>query len=75
MMISELDVQNLSKPEKIWLLEAVWRNLTCDDSGVPSPAWHESDLRHAEYLVAKGDAHFSEWKVAKDRINKVVSDL
>lgn len=72
-MIAELDVKTLSKAEKLRLLEALWADLSGDDSEIASPPWHQDALEEATRLHAEGKASFSDWGAAKERIRGAVS--
>jgi hypothetical protein len=63
----------LSKPEKFRIMEILWRDLSSDDSTIPSPKWHEDALKEASERHAKGKAAFSDWTEAKVRIRNAVS--
>ncbi len=72
-MGAQIEVKRLSKPEKLRLIEALWADLSSDDSDVASPPWHQDALREAERLHAEGKAIFSDWSDAKERIRLAVA--
>jgi len=72
-MVVEAELKALSKPEKFRIMEILWKDLSSDDSLIPSPKWHEDALKEAAERHAKGEAHFSDWNEAKARIRKAVS--
>jgi len=72
-MIAELDVKALSKVEKLRLLETLWADLAGEGSEITSPPWHQEALQEAERLHAEGNASFSDWSEAKERIRAAVS--
>jgi len=51
-------------------MEALWADLSQDESSVESPEWHATELKKAERLVKAGKAKFSNWETAKDRIRR-----
>lgn len=72
-MITTLDVKELSKTEKLRLLETLWADLTADDSQIPSPAWHREALEETRLRHERGEFSFSEWTEAKARLRAAVS--
>jgi hypothetical protein len=54
-------------------MEALWTDLTRDETKFKSPAWHESVLKDREEAFAAGRVTVSEWEQAKKRIRKKVS--
>jgi len=73
-MSAQVEVKQLSKPEKLRLIEALWADLSSDDSDVGSPLWHQDALREAARLHAEGKAIFSDWSAAKERIRLAVAN-
>ena len=61
-------LKKMSRDEKLRAMEALWADLSADESKVTSPAWHAEALRHAEQQVKAGKAKFSDWDEAKQRI-------
>ena len=62
--------ENLSRSEKLQLIEQLWDELSRNPDDVPSPAWHADALREAENTVANGDAGFQDWEQAKERLRQ-----
>ena len=50
--------ENLSRSEKLRIIEQLWDELSRDPGSVESPAWHADALREAETRVANGEAKF-----------------
>jgi hypothetical protein len=71
-VVAEAELKALSKPEKFRIMEILWRDLSSDDSTIRSPKWHEDALNEAAERHAKGEASFSDWNEAKDRIRNAV---
>ena len=63
---SELEVMTV--PEKLRLMEALWVNLSRPAAGLESPAWHEDVLKEREALVKAGKATFVDWETAKQEL-------
>jgi putative addiction module component (TIGR02574 family) len=52
-------VQQLTTPEKIQLMEALWQSFDAQkDTQAVSPAWHESVLTERKNLVDSGQAQW-----------------
>ncbi len=60
-----LPIEQLSRVEKLRMMEALWDDLSRDESSLASPAWHGDALREAEESVASGDARFIDWDQAR----------
>ncbi len=60
-----LPIEQLSRVEKLRMMEALWDDLSRDESSLASPAWHGDALREAEQLLASGDARFIDWDQTK----------
>lgn len=65
-----ITTENLSRSEKLRIIEQLWDELSRDPSSVESPAWHADALREAETLVANGEARFLDWEQAKARLRQ-----
>ena len=63
-----LNLSEMSRAEKLRVMETLWTDLSKDDSLVQSPPWHAEKLKEAEALHKAGKAGFSDWEVAKERI-------
>jgi putative addiction module component (TIGR02574 family) len=62
--------ENLSRSEKLRIIEQLWDELSRDPGSVESPAWHADALREAEARVANGEAKFLDWEQAKARLRQ-----
>ncbi|MHB9029539.1 MAG: addiction module protein [Candidatus Latescibacterota bacterium] len=67
------EISQLTLPQKLDLLEAIWENLSQDENTLESPDWHEKILRDREKAVSDGRAAISDWEEAKERIRRKVS--
>lgn len=63
-----LPLKEMSRVEKLQAMEAIWADLCEDEDRLESPAWHEDALREAESAVASGQATFTDWEEAKERL-------
>ena len=64
-MLAKLQLKKMSRNEKLMAMEALWADLSQDESCVDSPAWHEEALRQTERMVKAGKAKFVDWDDAK----------
>jgi hypothetical protein len=63
--MSALEIQQMPRHEKLRLMEALWADLSRDESEVESPAWHADALRETAERVARGEENFLDWETAK----------
>lgn len=70
-----LPLKKMSRLEKLRVMEALWTDLSQDEHGLESPAWHADALREAERAVAAGTARFGDWEEAKQRIRRKAAKL
>ena len=63
-----LVIENLSRTEKLRMMESLWDDLARDTSPLPSPEWHGSELKKTELAYASGKAEFVSWETAKKTI-------
>jgi hypothetical protein len=70
MSISEIEsgLEAMTPPDKIRLMEALWKSLSRHEAALESPAWHENVLRERQARVASGEAVFMDWEVAKQQL-------
>lgn len=62
--------ENLSRTEKLQIIEQLWDELSRNPDDVQSPAWHADALREAENAIANGDAGFQDWEQAKEHLRQ-----
>lgn len=67
-MAMALDLGTMSKVEKLRLMEDLWRDLSADESGIESPAWHGEVLAERERLTASGEEALIPWEIAKKQL-------
>jgi hypothetical protein len=61
-------IENLTRTEKLRMMEALWDDLAHDAVELASPAWHAEALKVAEKSVIEGQANFTEWETAKQSL-------
>jgi hypothetical protein len=64
-MLTTIQVEQMSRTEKLQAMEAIWASLSVPDTEVESPAWHANALRETEERVARGEEHIVDWGAAK----------
>ena len=60
-----MNIANMTRTEKLSMMEALWDDLSRDPAGIVSPEWHEQALSEAERAVADNQAGFVSWDAAK----------
>lgn len=70
MSFSEIasELETMSLPEKLRLMEALWSNLSRREDGLESPAWHENVLQERQARAKAGAATFMDWETAKQQL-------
>ncbi len=63
-----LPLDQMTVPEKLRALEAIWEALRRDEAQVPSPSWHGEVLRVRQARVAAGRERLVDWEKAKRRL-------
>ena len=70
-----LPLHEMTVPEKLRVMEALWEDLSRNADALESPEWHREVLEEREQRIASGEAQFSDWEQAKADIRKRVSIL
>jgi len=65
-----LPLKQMSRAEKLMALEALWEELSRDETEYESPAWHEEELAATERRVKDGKEQFVDWEKAKSQLRK-----
>ncbi|TAJ81676.1 MAG: acyl-protein synthetase [Gallionellaceae bacterium] len=60
-----LSIENLTRAEKLQMMEVLWDDLARDSVTLSSPEWHAQSLKEAEQAVADNQASFVSWDAAK----------
>jgi hypothetical protein len=69
-MSTTIDLQEMTTPDKLRLMEELWQNLSMTDSEVSSPEWHGEVLAERDRLIDSGEETFIDWKTAKKRLRE-----
>jgi len=69
-MPTTIDLQEMTTPDKLRLMEALWQNLSTTASEVASPEWHGDVLSERDRLTASGEETFIDWETAKKQLRE-----
>ena len=67
-MIALDTLHQLPLKEKLFVMEALWDDLSQTEAGLPVPQWHRDVLDERESQIAAGTAKFIDWEAAKQEI-------
>lgn len=68
-----LPLNEMTVPEKLQVMEALWEDLSRHSEALESPEWHRDVLEERERRIASGEASFTDWEQSKADIRKRVS--
>ncbi|MDB6006440.1 MAG: uncharacterized protein JWR15_3427 [Prosthecobacter sp.] len=71
-MVALDGLHELPLKEKLFVMEALWDDLSQVASALPVPQWHQELLDERETKVAEGTAEFIDWEIAKREILEAV---
>ncbi len=60
-----MNIANMTRTEKLRMMEALWDDMSREPAGIASPEWHVQALNEAEREVADNRAAFVSWDAAK----------
>ncbi|MFH0908480.1 MAG: addiction module protein [bacterium] len=69
-MVSTIQIEKMSREEKLQTMEAIWVELSKAEMEVESPAWHEDVLKQTEARIAAGQERVANWETAKRELRK-----
>jgi hypothetical protein len=69
-MTTTIEIERMSRAEKLQTMETIWTDLSKADAEVESPEWHADVLRETEARVAAGQERIADWKTAKRELTK-----
>jgi len=64
-----IELKSLSKAEKLKVMEALWEDLSNEES-IESPDWHKEALTETEARVRSGHESIIDWQDAKKELRK-----
>ncbi len=65
---SVLPLDQMTKEDKLRAMEALWADLSREESQIQSPAWHGAVLRERAEAVKSGKETFMDWDAAKQEL-------
>lgn len=68
-MITQVDIESMSREEKLRTMEALWQEISKEDPGLESPAWHGEILEQTRSRVSEGSERTMDWEEAKRRLS------
>jgi len=68
--MATIDMQRMSREEKLKMMHALWEDLARDGDAVESPAWHGNVLRETEDRVRSGAEQVLNWDEAKAELRR-----
>ena len=69
-MQATLPLNQMTKEEKLRVMEELWADLSRDEAQVESPAWHGDVLRERAEAVKSGKETFLDWDAAKKQLRE-----
>ncbi|HPS58938.1 MAG TPA: addiction module protein [Spirochaetota bacterium] len=67
-MFTISEIKDLSREQKLRIMEVLWEDLSHDESLVESPGWHADRLRETEERFKSGRENAVDWTSAKNQI-------
>lgn len=65
-----IEINRLSREEKLRVMEALWEDLLKDDEQVPSPEWHQDAVSTTNERFLSGKEKIVDWQEAKLNLRK-----
>jgi putative addiction module component (TIGR02574 family) len=63
-----LPLEQMTRKEKLRIMEELWTDLSCNESQLESPAWHGDVLRERIEAVKAGKETFIDWEDVKKQL-------
>jgi hypothetical protein len=67
-MNATVDLRQMTVPEKLRLMEDLWRDLSQNEADLASPEWHGALLAERETKLASGEDTLVDWEFAKKQL-------
>lgn len=67
-MKATVDLRQMTIPEKLRLMEDLWRDLSQNERDVAAPEWHGAVLAERERKLASGEETLLDWETAKRQL-------
>ena len=69
-MAPTIDLQQMTTPDKLRLMEKLWQDLSASEGDVISPVWHGDVLAERDRLITSGEESFIDWETAKRQLRE-----
>lgn len=69
-MQNTIESKQLSREEKLSVMEAIWEELSNEEEQVESPDWHKKALQETELRFSTGQEKVVDWQDAKKELWK-----
>jgi hypothetical protein len=69
-MLTTIKIKQLSREEKLRIMEAIWEDLSGEEEQMESPDWHRKALKETERRLNAGEEEIIEWQDAKKELRK-----
>ncbi len=69
-MATTVDLREMTTPDKLRLMEALWQNLSTTAEEIVSPQWHGEVLAERDRLIESGEETFIDWETAKKQLRE-----
>jgi hypothetical protein len=66
----KLDLQQMSREEKLKAMHELWEDLALDEAAIESPSWHGEALRETEERVRTGVERAHDWEDVKKELRR-----
>jgi len=64
----KLDLNGMTRQEKLIAMEALWNDLSGNELDLESPGWHQEALMETEAKVQAGLEPVIDWEAAKEQL-------
>lgn len=69
-MATTVDLREVTTPDKLRFMEALWQNLSTTAEEIVSPQWHGEVLAERDRLIESGEETFIDWETAKKQLRE-----
>lgn len=69
-MRTTIEIKQLSREEKLRVMEAIWEDLSNEEDQIDSPDWHRKALQETELRLSSGQEKIVDWQDAKRDLRK-----
>jgi len=66
----KLDLQTISREQKLKAMHEIWEDLACDEQSLESPGWHADVLQETADRIRDGCEGVDDWEEAKDELRR-----